>query len=243
MSAYTLSHSEKSEGWTSFWSYLPDGMIKLSNRFYTVKNGQLYLHNEDTGVRNTFYGVQHSSKITFFFNESNSEDKIFKTMVLEGNKPWNAIVNTNYTNSSIKKEEFDLRESRHFAYMRKNENAEDMHGNSAQGIGVISAASGLTISFSQVSEFVSIGDKLYQLNGANNELIGTITQINTARTLVTVNAITTAPTVGFYSFSKKESRIEGGEVRGYYMEVELVNSDTEKVELFAVNTNAIKSYV
>jgi hypothetical protein len=241
MPQYTLSHSEKSEGWTSFWTYLPDGMILLNNIFYTIKIVQLYLHNEDTGVRNNFYGVQHSSKIVFFFNESSADDKIFKTMVLEGNNPWSAIVKTNYSNSSIKKEEFDKRESRHFAYMRKNEDENDFHGNSVQGIGVISSVTGLDITFNQVSDFVSVGDKLYQLNGSNNDLIGTIELIEGS--VITVDAIATAPTPGLYSFSKKESRIEGGEVRGYYMEVELTNDDTEKVELFAVSTNAVKSYV
>jgi len=241
MSQYTLSHSEKSEGWTSFWSYLPDGMIRVNNRFYTIKNGQLYLHNEETGVRNNFYGVQHSSKIVFYFNESNSEDKIFKNLVLEGNLPWNAIVTSNLSNSSITKEEFDQRESRHFAYMRKNENEEDLHGNSAQGIGVIASAAGTYIVFSFISEFVSIGDKLYQLNGNDPELIGVIEEV--IGFTIKVDAIVTTPLSGFYSFSKKDSRIEGGEVRGYYMEVELTNDDTEKVELFAVNTNAIKSYV
>jgi hypothetical protein len=241
MSQYTLSHSEKSGGWTSFWSFLPDGMIRLNNRFYTIKNGQLYLHNEETGVRNNFYGVQHSSKIVFYFNESNSEDKIFKNMVLEGNLPWDAIVKTNYTNSSINKEEFDQRESRHFAYMRKNENEEDLHGNSAQGIGVIDSVSGTDITFLFLSEFVSIGDKLYQLNDQTPELIGVIEEVNGLT--IKVDAIVTVPTSGFYSYSKKDSRIEGGEVRGYYMEVELTNDDTEKVELFAVNTNAVKSYV
>jgi hypothetical protein len=49
------------------------------------------------------------------------------------------------------------------------------------------------------------------------------------------------PTVGLFSFSKKDSRIEGGEIRGYYMQVELENNDSEKVELFAVNTNAVRS--
>lgn len=241
MAAYTLSHSEKSEGWTSFWSYFPDGMIRLNNRFYSIKNGQLYLHNEEDGPRNNFYGVQHSSKIMFVFNESNSEDKIFKNLVLEGNNAWDAIVTTNLANSSIKKEEFDKKESRHFAYMRKNENENDLHGNSAQGIGVIASAAGNDITFLYISEFVSVGDKLYQLNDQTQELIGVIEEVNGLT--IKVDTIVTAPVNGFYSYSKKDSRIEGGEVRGYFMEVELTNDDTEKVELFAVNTNAIKSYV
>ena len=241
MPKYTLSHSEKSEGWTSFWSYLPDGMLRLNNRFYSIKNGQIYLHNEDTGIRNNFYEEQHSSKIVFFFNEANADDKIFKTMVLEGNNPWSAVVKTNYSNSSIKKEEFDKRESRHFAYMRKNEDENDFHGNSVQGIGVIDSFSGLDISYQHLSDFVSVGDKLYQLNGSENELIGTIEDINGLT--ITVDAVVTTPAPGLYSFSKKNSRVEGGEVRGYYMEVELKNNDIDKVELFAVSTNAIKSYV
>lgn len=51
------------------------------------------------------------------------------------------------------------------------------------------------------------------------------------------------PTVGLFSFSTKDSRIEGSEIRGYYMEVEMTNDDSEQIELFAVNTNCIKSYV
>jgi len=241
MAQYTVSHSEKSGGWTSFWSYIPDLMLKLNNRFYSIKNGQLYLHNEEDAPRNNFYGTQYTSKIKTAINAANSEDKIFKTMVLESNKPWDVEVETNFAKSTIKKQEFNQRESRQFAYLRKNEDANDFHGNSVQGIGVIQSATGLTITYASISNFVSIGDVLYQLNGSSNEIIGTIT--NRVGNTITVSSITTTPTVGLFSFSKKDSRIEGGEIRGYFMEVSLENTDTEKVELFAINTNAVKSFV
>jgi hypothetical protein len=81
------------QGWTSF-PFVPDFMTKLNNRFFT-KNGQLYLHNDETNpIRNNFYGVQYGSKITTVINEANSEDKIFKNIVLEGNKPWNSYKNS-----------------------------------------------------------------------------------------------------------------------------------------------------
>lgn len=241
MSQHTVSHSEKSEGWTSFWSFIPDLMMKLNNRFYSIKNGQLYLHNDESVPRNNFYGVQHGSQIKTVFNAANAEDKIFKTMVLESNKPWDVAVETNFANSTIKKEEFNQRESRQFAYLRKNENSYDLHGNTANGIGVITAKTALTVSFLNVSNFVSIGDDLYQLNGSTKELIGTITNKIGNELFFTV--IVTTPVIGLYSFSKKDARIEGGEMRGYYMDVELENDDTDKVELFAINTNAVKSYV
>lgn len=55
--------------------------------------------------------------------------------------------------------------------------------------------------------------------------------------------IITPPVIGLYSFSTKDPRIEGGEIRGYYMQVDLENDDTEKVELFAINSNVVKSFV
>jgi len=51
------------------------------------------------------------------------------------------------------------------------------------------------------------------------------------------------PTIGLFSFAKKDSRIEGGDVRGYYAEVTLTNSSTDTVELFGVNSNIVKSGV
>jgi hypothetical protein len=239
MAQYTLSHSEKSKGWTSFWSYIPELMLKLNNRFYSIKNGQLHLHNEDIGDSNTFYGVKYPSKVKMVFNELGSEDKIFKTIVLEGNRPWDVAVATNLANSTIKSTEFQLKESRYFAHTRKNENENDFHGNTVQGIGVIQNVNGWEITFNAVSHFVSTGDVLYQLNGTVNEVIGIIELIE--GNVITVSAITTIPLQGLYSFSKKNARIEGSEIRGYYMEVELTNNDSEQAELFAVNTNAARS--
>jgi hypothetical protein len=236
---YTLTHSEKSKGWTSFWSFMPDFMLKMNNRFYSIKNGQLHLHNEDTGHANSFYGTSYPSKLKMIFNEANGEDKIFKTIVLEGNRPWNVAVKTNMANSTIKSTEFEQKESRFFGYIRKNEDPNDYHGNTIQGVGVIKSISGLVISFSSVSNQVSTGDVFFQLDGNTETPIGTIEHktINT----ITLHSFANQPVVGLFGFSKKNARIEGGEIRGYYMEVDLEFNEDSKMELFAVNTNATKS--
>ena len=240
--AETITFSEKNKGWTSFHSWLPDAICKLNNRLFTIKNGQLYLHNDkDNPIRNNFYGVQYYSKINTVINHESGHDKIFKTLALESNKPWKATLSTNYTDSTIKSTEFVEKESKQYAFLRKNEDANDLHGHSAQGIGVITANSGLTVTFGNVSESVSIGDNLYQVNGSSNELIGTITAI--ASGVITVNAVTTTPVNGYFCFAKKDSRIEGGEMRGYYMDVELEYEGTDAVELFALESNTSKSFV
>lgn len=238
----TITYSEKAKGWTSFHSFLPDFMARLNSRFFSIKSGQLYLHNDETNpVRNNFYGEQFSSKIQTIFSDAPSDDKIYKTMILEGNRPWHVNLKTNMAESTLDSSEFNARESRYFAYIRKNENNTDFTGHTAQGIGVIVSSLANVITFKFVSDMLAVGDGLFQLNGDGDELIGTITAIVNNR--ITVATIVNNPVNGFFCFGKKDARIEGGEIRGYYMEAELTNSDTQAVELFAINTNAIKSYV
>jgi len=45
MPNYTLTYSEGSKGFPSFYSYNPEYMIGMNNFFYSFKNGQLYRHN------------------------------------------------------------------------------------------------------------------------------------------------------------------------------------------------------
>ena len=90
---YTLSYSEGVAGWVSFYSYYPDWMIGMNNFFYTFKGGNIYKHNVNT-ARNTFYGVFTPTTIQSVFNNSALENKLFKTINLEGDAPWGAALET-----------------------------------------------------------------------------------------------------------------------------------------------------
>lgn len=242
MAQYTISHSEENKGWTSFWSYMPDGFLRLAKRFFTVKSGQLYIHNdEENTVMNNFYGTQYGTSIKTVINDAVADDKSFKTLVLESDQKWDAIIRTNYTNSSIEADKFNTRESRQFAFIRQNENEDDFNGGATQGIGVIISAAGNTITFSRAPEFVNVGDVLKQIDGDDIQTIGTITGVSGS--VITVNTIVTTPVPGLFSFSQKNARAEGSDVRGYYMEVMLINNGPAQCELFSVNTEASKSYV
>ena len=85
----TLSFSEEASGFTSFYSYKPSHFVSLKNKFYTLKNGSLWLHySNGSNTRNNFYGVQYSSRVRFVLNESPSNVKIFKTINYEGANGW-----------------------------------------------------------------------------------------------------------------------------------------------------------
>lgn len=242
MAQYTLTYSEKNKGWTSFHGWFPSLVCSLNNKFFTIKNGQLWEHyDRNNPLRNNFYGEDVPSKIITIFNENFDFDKIYKTLVLEGNRPWSVTLFTNYTNGTLDDSEFESIESRFFAYLRGSESASDMNGLAIQGIGEIVSVNVNEITFAKTPDSVNIGDELYQINSGESELIGVISA-HTATT-ITVTSVTNTPIATNFSYIKKNSRVEGSEIRGYYMQVELENSDGVFVELFGINTNEVKSYI
>jgi hypothetical protein len=89
--SYTLAFDDKVKGWTSFYSYLPNTMGSLRNKFYTTTTTNIYLHNNENysaSVGPQFYGVDINPNITFVFNQNPSVVKNFKTINFEGTSNW-----------------------------------------------------------------------------------------------------------------------------------------------------------
>ena len=92
----TLAFDELVQGWTSFFTYKPDQVFNLNNKFYSLKFGSLYEHYSQSGTRNLFYGnndptqppVAKPTSITFVFNPNPSQSKTFKTINYEGSSGW-----------------------------------------------------------------------------------------------------------------------------------------------------------
>lgn len=85
----TLGFTEDANGWGSFYTFKPSQILSLKNKFYTLNQGRLWLHYDETpNTRGNFYGVQYSSAIRFVFNEAPSNVKIFKTVNYEGANGW-----------------------------------------------------------------------------------------------------------------------------------------------------------
>lgn len=87
----TLSFDESVRGWTSRYSYDPEQAFSLGSRYYSVKEGKLWIHNKSTGLNNDrsiFYDVYTNSKVTFIFNPNVSSSKNFKTVNYEGSTGW-----------------------------------------------------------------------------------------------------------------------------------------------------------
>lgn len=84
----TLTFSEESKGWTSFWSYDPKYCFSLAGSFFSIKNAKLYRHYDVEANQSTFYGVYYDSSVTIVINENPSIPKNFKTINYEGTNGW-----------------------------------------------------------------------------------------------------------------------------------------------------------
>ena len=98
---YTLSFNEGIDGWVSFKSFIQESGCSLNNKYYTFKNGGIYLHHpEDLATdvnRNLFYSsargttsgthaIQGNSTVTPIINDSPDTVKSFKTLNYEGSQ-------------------------------------------------------------------------------------------------------------------------------------------------------------
>lgn len=262
---YTLSYSDKSEGWPSFYSFIPDFMIGMNSYFYSFKNGNLYRHNTNSN-RNEYYGVDGStapSTITSVLAPRPIIDvKLFKTLTYESNAAWSATnLQTDLSDgspASIDASYFVQKEGEWFSFIRTNTGTVNFLERSTNGIGnntnVDSTVAALTVvSFANaIGNIISVGDNLYAypaapVAGDVPVLAGQIKAIdntspNFSITIDTTIAGAVVPAVGAFMISVKEAVAESHGARGYYMEFTLSNNNTTPVELFTVGSDVMKSY-
>lgn len=265
MSIYTLTYSDQVEGWVSFYSYEPDWMIGMNNYFYTFKGGNLYRHNVNP-IRNNFYGVDYPSTIKSVFNDVPLENKLFKTMNIEGDDAWEANMVTDIQNSGyIDYTWFEKKEQSYYAFVRNEgttpANVSEYALRSLNGIGrsinTSGPANALVVSFSinpliSIGSIVSIGDFLYYSLPPYTTpiLCGKITAINqnypagvnniVVNTTITGGGVPPITTPYFLYIKNAEAESHG--VLGHYCVFELINNNQNKVELFAVESEVMKSY-
>ena len=116
----TLTYSESSKGFPSFYSFNPEWIIGMNQFLYTFQGGNLFRHNTNS-IRNNYYGQQFPARITSVFNERPLENKIFKTLNLESDEPWSATFTSDIQLfGEIASTYFEQKEGAWFAFLRSN---------------------------------------------------------------------------------------------------------------------------
>ncbi len=245
---YTLSFSENSKGWTSFFSFIPEKMIGMNSYFYTFKGGNLYRHNSNE-LRNNFYGVQYNSTLTGVFNLSPNVVKTFKTISLKGNDPWKCEIVTDMSEGIIESSYFKEKEGFWFSYIRRYENDNDLALRSAQGMGNPftiddNDLSNVLVTFSfNIGSIVSVGDKAYVADNGGIKLLGPITQTGVDFIKIDTTVIGgNVPLISDFVLYIKNSVAESYAPLGYYLQFKLENDNTSRSELYSVGSDLFKSF-
>lgn len=84
----TIVFDESVQGFPSFFDYKPTQSFSVKNKFFTMYDGAVWMHNSESVRRGRFYNVDNKSKIIFIFNENPSLMKVFKTINYEGANGW-----------------------------------------------------------------------------------------------------------------------------------------------------------
>jgi len=87
----TLSFDESVLGWTTRYTYKPEQIFSVKNKYYSVYEGKVWQHNYSSNAndnRSIFYDTYSDSSITFIFNPNVSASKVFKTINYEGSTGW-----------------------------------------------------------------------------------------------------------------------------------------------------------
>ena len=91
----TLSFSELTKGWVSFYDYKPDQVFSFKGKFYSTNSNAsdvqkgLHEHYAEENDHNNFYNNDRkASSITFVFNPKVSTPKNFLTVGYEGSNGW-----------------------------------------------------------------------------------------------------------------------------------------------------------
>ena len=104
----TLNFDEIVLGWTSLFTYGPDNLFSVANKFFSTDQGDIYEHYSTIVNRGNFYGVQGDSTITTIFNQDPSLIKTFQTINYEGGSNWELTSLTTNEDSAQKVEVYSL---------------------------------------------------------------------------------------------------------------------------------------
>jgi len=270
--SYTVAFdSGQVKGWVSFYSYEPEWMIGMNNYFYSFSGGDIYRHNTNE-TRNEYYGIGYPSTIQTVLNEQPLDNKIFKTINLEGTDTWYLNITSDQQNTGvIDDEDFVKKEGSFFSYVRNigqtPSGAAPNNGQSQEALRSINGI-GTTVSYTvlpsgrirynfpatmNINGIIDVNDALYWgvLSGSSlgttfygGQIKAVVNNFTTTENYIEVELLTgSTPTQqDVYVYSIKNSIAESQGILGHYGVVNIYNNSTSKIELFAVQSEVMKSY-
>lgn len=232
----TWLFSDKNNGWLTRVKFNPEDMCRINSKFISFKNGEIWLHNQDT-IFNTYYGVEYPSKFTFNFSQNPTERKKYKAIDIEGTTAVQMSCESDLERGYINLADFEKKEGVFYGYIRGLNGQLNTAQLNYQGIGNCTI-SGNTLNFTfDVDGIISVGDVVID---ENLQVVGTIVS-RTANSLI-LNAVANIADGDFVLATKPESATQQG-ILGYHLQVDCEFSSNTQQQIFAIGSEVIKSFM
>ena len=82
----TVTYREDVKGWVSFKSFVPENGLSCANEYYTIKEGNLWRHHDETLIETLFTTPSSPSSINVIINDMPGSIKTFHTLNYEGSQ-------------------------------------------------------------------------------------------------------------------------------------------------------------
>lgn len=247
LTGFNIAFDTKAEKWVTRYSYVPEGMERLKNKFFSFKNGAIYIH--DKGTNNTFYGVAAASLIKVVSNFNPSLVKRFDSISLEGNDSWSATMNTTDQNTDVATTSYSEKERSYYADIpRDTATSITTNTRNITTIGASASQSTNVITFpyriNRQPIPVGLSARVYKVDSAGNAsnpasaaaYASSVTSTTLTLQNATGGAIDADIVENDIIIIQTTSKFDGDQLRDHYLVVELQNSNySQDVELYAVN--------
>ena len=255
---FTVAYDTDNKVWNTRYSYSPERIASLDDTLYTFKGGTMYVHdsnaNRATYYRNDgFWPESYGAIVEVISNNNASLVKSYESISLEGTSAWAATITNTDQSTSILSADFNQREREYFAYVPRDTSANtgtatitSLSGSSEMfvlGNVATSGVSGSTITFTTPVGDVAfpIGGALYKVSGSTFVTLNlTVTSISGEKS-IDASGLIAGVNDGDTIVVLANAGIEGDQLRDYYAKINLTNSSTSEIELYAVNAVYAKS--
>jgi hypothetical protein len=79
----TIAYNKQKQGWTSYYSFVPEYYGRVRDYVVSFKDGQLWKHDANTLAKN-FYGTQYTRQLKFISNKDFPKVKQYKAIAVTG---------------------------------------------------------------------------------------------------------------------------------------------------------------
>jgi hypothetical protein len=225
---FTVAYNFRRDLWSSFYSFVGEGYAELNNVLYSFKDGKAYSHNTNNN-RNSFYGTTYSSKVEIVSNQNPSMVKSWEALNIEGDTSWGF---TAYTSDQTASQITTLTKKERLFYSHIPRDTSSVSTSQFITLGAVTnidANDNVTIGNPINKIPFSGGDAVYADGVDTSEVITTLT----ARNKFIMSDVSVL-SVGDIVSVKKNSDLEGDQLRDRYIRIKLEKSTSDPIELYGV---------